>query len=63
MGLDDVSEGLFPVFSEILSKPFYGMLQVEVVCGFSSEEKKVVKSILEGMILKHQAQRWSSSSS
>jgi hypothetical protein len=63
MDLDDVSEGLSPAFSEILSRPFYGMLQVEVVSGFPSEEKKVAKSILEGMILKHEAKRWSSSSS
>jgi transcriptional regulator with XRE-family HTH domain len=38
-------------------------LQFEAVTRFSSEEKKVVKSILEGMILKHEAKRWSSSSS
>lgn len=38
-------------------------LQFEAVSRFSPEEKKVVKSILEGMILKHEARRWSSSSS
>lgn len=38
-------------------------LQFEAVSRFSSEEKKVVKSLLEGMILKHEAKRWSSSSS
>jgi transcriptional regulator with XRE-family HTH domain len=38
-------------------------LQFEAVSRFSSEEKKVVKSVLEGMILKHEAKRWSSSSS
>ena len=37
--------------------------QFEAVSSFSSEEKKVVKSVLEGMILKHEAKRWSSSSS
>jgi len=38
-------------------------LQFEAFSRFSSEEKKVVKSVLEGMILKHEAKRWSSSSS
>ena len=38
-------------------------LQFEAVSSFSSEEKKVVKSVLEGMILKHEAKRWSCSSS
>jgi transcriptional regulator with XRE-family HTH domain len=35
-------------------------LQFEAVTQFSPEDKKVVKSILEGMILKHEARRWSS---
>lgn len=35
-------------------------LQFEAVSRFSTEEKKVVKSVLEGMILKHEARRWSS---
>lgn len=36
-------------------------LQFEAVSRFSSEEKQVVKSLLEGMILRHEAKRWSSS--
>jgi transcriptional regulator with XRE-family HTH domain len=35
-------------------------LQFEAVTRFSTEEKKVVKSVLEGMILKHEARRWNS---
>jgi len=35
-------------------------LQFEAVSRFSTEEKKVVKSLLEGMILKHEARRWNS---
>jgi hypothetical protein len=35
-------------------------LQFEAVTQFSPEDKKTVKSILEGMILKHEARRWSS---
>jgi hypothetical protein len=35
-------------------------LQFEAVSRFSLEEKKVVKSLLEGMILKHEARRWNS---
>jgi transcriptional regulator with XRE-family HTH domain len=37
-------------------------LQFEAVTQFSPEDKKTVKSILEGMILKHEARRWSSGS-
>jgi transcriptional regulator with XRE-family HTH domain len=35
-------------------------LQFEAISRFSAEEKKVVKALLEGMILKHEAKRWSS---
>jgi transcriptional regulator with XRE-family HTH domain len=38
-------------------------LQFEAVSRFDAEEKQVVRSLLEGMILKHEARRWSSSSS
>jgi transcriptional regulator with XRE-family HTH domain len=34
-------------------------LQFEAVAKFDAEEKKVVRSVLEGMILKHAAKRWS----
>jgi len=35
-------------------------LQFEAVSRFDPEEKKVIRSVLEGMILKHEARRWSS---
>jgi len=35
-------------------------LQFEAVSKFTSEEKRVIKSVLEGLILKHEAKRWSS---
>jgi transcriptional regulator with XRE-family HTH domain len=34
-------------------------LQFEAVSQFSAEEKKVIKAVLEGLILKHEAKRWS----
>jgi hypothetical protein len=34
-------------------------LQFEAVSRFAPEEKKVIKALLEGMILKHEAKRWS----
>lgn len=34
-------------------------LQFEAVSQFDPEEKKVVKALLEGLILKHEAKRWS----
>jgi len=33
-------------------------LQFEAVSRFDEEEKRVVRSLLEGMILKHEARRW-----
>jgi transcriptional regulator with XRE-family HTH domain len=36
------------------------LLQFEAISKFSNEEKKVIKALLEGMILKHGAKRWSS---
>jgi hypothetical protein len=36
-------------------------LQFEAVSRFDPEEKSVVRSLLDGMILKHEARRWSSS--
>jgi transcriptional regulator with XRE-family HTH domain len=35
-------------------------LQFEAVSKFSAEEKNVIKSVLEGLILKHEAKRCSS---
>lgn len=35
-------------------------LQFEAVSRFDADEKQVVRSLLEGMILKHEARRWSS---
>lgn len=37
-------------------------LQFEAVSRFSPEEKKVIKSLLDSMILTHEARRWSSGS-
>lgn len=35
-------------------------LQFEAISRFSEEEKKVVRSVLEGLLLIHEARRWSS---
>ena len=35
-------------------------LQFEAIAKFAPEEKQVIKAPLEGMILKHEAKRWSS---
>lgn len=35
-------------------------LQFEAISQFDEEEKRVVRSVLEGMILKHEARRWQS---
>jgi transcriptional regulator with XRE-family HTH domain len=34
-------------------------LQFEAISRFNDEEKKVVKSVLEGLLLTHEARRWS----
>ncbi|MFT4434382.1 hypothetical protein ACMX25_13435 [Caballeronia sp. 15715] len=34
-------------------------LQFEAVSQFSPEEKQTVRELLEGLILKHEARRWS----
>jgi transcriptional regulator with XRE-family HTH domain len=36
-------------------------LQFEAISRMSKEEKRVIKAVLDGMILKHEAQRWSAS--
>ena len=33
-------------------------LQFEAVSRFREDEKQIVKALLEGMILKHEAKRW-----
>ena len=33
-------------------------LQFEAISSFSAEEKKIAKAVLEGLILKHEAKRW-----
>jgi transcriptional regulator with XRE-family HTH domain len=33
-------------------------LQFEAICKFDSKEKQVIKEVLEGLILKHEAKRW-----
>jgi transcriptional regulator with XRE-family HTH domain len=35
-------------------------LQFEAISRFDAEEKKVIRSLLDGMLLKHEARRWSS---
>jgi transcriptional regulator with XRE-family HTH domain len=35
--------------------------QFEAIQRFSNEEKKVVRSVLEGLLLTHEARRWNSS--
>ena len=36
-------------------------LQFETITRFDSEEKKIVKAVLDSLILKHEAKRWSAS--
>ena len=36
------------------------LLQFEAISKFATDEKKVIKALLEGMILKREAKRWSS---
>jgi transcriptional regulator with XRE-family HTH domain len=35
-------------------------LQFEAVSRFPDEEKRIIKALLQGMILKHEAKRWAS---
>ena len=37
-------------------------LQFEAVSQFDASEKKIVKALLDSLILKHQARRWASAS-
>ena len=34
-------------------------IQFEAIAKFSPEEKKIIKEVVEGLILKHEAKRWS----
>ena len=34
-------------------------LQFEAICRFGPEEKQIAKAVLDGLILKHEARRWS----
>jgi hypothetical protein len=34
-------------------------MQFEAISKFSPEEKKTIKEVLEGLILKHEAKKWS----
>ena len=38
-------------------------LQFEAIANFSTEEKKVVRAVLDALILRHEATRWTPSSS
>ena len=35
-------------------------MQFEAICRFNDDEKKVVRSVLEGLLLTHEARRWTS---
>jgi transcriptional regulator with XRE-family HTH domain len=37
------------------------MLQFEAIARFDPEEKKVIKAVLDSLILKHEARRWATS--
>jgi hypothetical protein len=37
-------------------------LQFEAISGFGSREKKIIREVLEGLILKHEAKRWATTS-
>lgn len=48
------------LFGETSRGPDDGLrLQFEAVSQFDAEEKKIIHSLLGGMILKHEARRWS----
>jgi transcriptional regulator with XRE-family HTH domain len=38
------------------------LLQFEAISKFGLEEKKIIKEVLDGLILKHEAKRWASAS-
>jgi transcriptional regulator with XRE-family HTH domain len=37
-------------------------LQFEAIFGFGSREKQIIREVLEGLILKHEAKRWATTS-
>ena len=36
------------------------LLQFETIAKFDPQEKKIIKEVLDGLILKHEAKRWAS---
>jgi transcriptional regulator with XRE-family HTH domain len=47
------------IFGEDERQPSdYLKLQFEAISRFPEEENRIVKAVLEGMILKHEAKRW-----
>jgi hypothetical protein len=36
-------------------------LQFEAIAGLDDDEKQVVRSVIEGILLKHEARRWAAS--
>ncbi len=37
-------------------------LQFEAISGFDAQEKQIIREVLEGLILKHEARRWATTS-
>ena len=37
-------------------------LQFEAISGFDAQEKQIIREVLEGLILKHEAKRWATTS-
>ena len=37
-------------------------LQFEAISGFDSQEKQIIRKVLEGLFLKHEAKRWATTS-
>ena len=37
-------------------------LQFEAISGFDSQEKQIIREVLESLILKHEAKRWATTS-
>jgi hypothetical protein len=37
-------------------------IQFEAISGFDAQEKQIIREVLEGLILKHEAKRWATTS-
>jgi len=37
-------------------------MQFEAISGFDAQEKQIIREVLEGLILKHEAKRWATTS-